>query len=172
VGAEQRIRVEANNGGEMVRLTIAAVDQTVPVVLVNASRGKHTRAEPIAAVYETGRIHHVGVFPTLESEMVLWTPGDASPNRLDAMVWGFSYLNMTRQQPPALTAQEKFELTLPETLRLTAIESERNPDRIERLIHSREIVIRQQASERAVSQPSIRRRNRLAAYRKLTRGSI
>ena len=169
--SDDRIVAEANNGGEMVRLTIAAVDPTVPVVLVHASRGKYTRAEPIAAVYESDRIHHVGRFPALESEMVLWTPGDASPNRLDAMVWGFSYLEMTRRGSPSLTEQEKFELALPEAVRLDAINAERNPDRIQSLIHSRQIVIAQQTAEKALNRTG-RRRNRLAAFRRLMRQSI
>jgi hypothetical protein len=87
-----RIIAEANQGGEMVALTIAQVDSNVPVELVHASRGKQTRAEPIAARYEQGRIHHVGKFEALEDEMCLWIPGDASPNRMDALVWGLTSL--------------------------------------------------------------------------------
>lgn len=86
------IVAEANQGGEMVALTIAQVDRKVPVKLVHASRGKQTRAEPIAAVYEKGRGHHVGTFPRLEDEMCLWIPGDASPNRMDALVWACTQL--------------------------------------------------------------------------------
>jgi len=81
------IIAEANNGGEMVSQTIATVDKTVPVRLVHASRGKQTRAEPVAATYEQRRGHHVGSFPALEDEMCLWIPGDPSPNRMDALVW-------------------------------------------------------------------------------------
>jgi len=81
------IVAESNNGGEMVALTIATVDKDVPVKLVHASRGKTTRAEPVAALYEHNRGHHVGVFPALEDELSLWMQGDASPNRLDALVW-------------------------------------------------------------------------------------
>lgn len=84
------IIAEANNGGEMVALTIETVDPSVRVVLVHASRGKHTRAEPIASLYEHGRVHHVGSFPQLEDEMCLWIPGDASPNRMDALVWALT----------------------------------------------------------------------------------
>ena len=83
-----RIIAESNNGGEMVELVIAQVDPNVPVTLVTASRDKHTRAEPIAALYEQGRIHHVGNFNALEDEMCLWVPGDPSPNRMDALVMG------------------------------------------------------------------------------------
>lgn len=81
------IVAEANNGGEMITEVIRQIDPTIRVVLVHASRGKQTRAEPVAAIYEQGRAHHVGSFPKLEDEMCLWTPGDASPNRMDALVW-------------------------------------------------------------------------------------
>lgn len=81
------IVAEDNNGGEMVELTINTVDSSVPVKRVHASRGKRTRAEPIAAIFEDGRGHMVGGFPELEDELCLWIPGDDSPNRLDAMVW-------------------------------------------------------------------------------------
>lgn len=81
------IVAESNNGGEMVEQVIKQVDPSVRVKLVHASRGKATRAEPIAAIYEQGRAHHVGAFAALEDEMCLWTPGDASPNRMDALVW-------------------------------------------------------------------------------------
>jgi len=87
------IVAEANQGGEMVALTIHIVDPGVPVQLVHASRGKQTRAEPIAALYEQGKAHHIGSFPALEDEMCIWIPGDASPNRMDALVWAYSALN-------------------------------------------------------------------------------
>ncbi|MCJ7663073.1 MAG: terminase large subunit [Desulfobacterales bacterium] len=87
-----RVVAESNQGGEMVAIVIGQVDSKVPVTLVHASRGKQTRAEPIAAQYEQGRVHHVGDFPELEDEMCLWVPGDASPNRLDAMVWALTEL--------------------------------------------------------------------------------
>jgi len=66
----------------MIELVLKKVDPNVPVTLVNASRGKLTRAEPISALYEQGRIHHVGNFNALEDEMCLWLPGDPSPNRM------------------------------------------------------------------------------------------
>jgi hypothetical protein len=68
---------EANNGGELVRHVLREVDPDVPVRLVHASRGKRTRAEPIAALYEQGRAHHVGVFSKLEDQMCSWVPGEA-----------------------------------------------------------------------------------------------
>jgi len=83
---------ESNQGGEMVEITIHQVDPDVPVKLVHASRGKQARAEPISAKAEKGKIHHVGSFPLLEDELCLWIPGDKSPGRLDAMVWGMTEL--------------------------------------------------------------------------------
>ena len=89
------IVAESNNGGEMVALTIATVDPNIRVKLVHASRGKQTRAEPVASIFEHARGHMVGRYDRLEDEMVNWTPGDASPNRMDAMVWGFTELGLT-----------------------------------------------------------------------------
>ena len=87
-----RIIAESNQGGDMVAHTIRTVDPAVPVKLVHARRGKYTRAEPIAALYEQGRIHHVGMFALLEDQLCEWLPGDASPDRLDALVWGMTEL--------------------------------------------------------------------------------
>ena len=78
---------EANQGGEMVTAVLRQVERNLPVKLVHATRGKATRAEPISAVYEQGRAHHVGDFAALEDELCQWEAGDASPNRLDALVW-------------------------------------------------------------------------------------
>lgn len=86
------IVAEKNNGGEMVEAVIKQVDPKVKVKLVWASRGKATRAEPISAMSEQGRDHHVGSFPELEDELCLWIPGDDSPNRLDAKVWAYTEL--------------------------------------------------------------------------------
>lgn len=89
-----RIVAEANNGGDMIAQLIRTVDGLVPVKKVNASRGKRVRAEPISALYEQGRVHHVGSFPTLEDQMVTWTPDmPKSPDRLDALVWALTELN-------------------------------------------------------------------------------
>lgn len=103
------IVAEKNNGGEMVRLTIATVDPLVPVKLVHASRGKHTRAEPVASLYEKGRGHHVGSFSALEDEMCLWLPGDDSPNRMDAMVWGFTELKLFKWIRSGPSQEEQIE---------------------------------------------------------------
>lgn len=88
------IVAEANNGGEMVAAVIAGIDRGVPVKLVHASRGKHTRAEPVATLYEQGRFHHVGYFGPLEDQMCQWDAArdDASPDRMDALVWAATEL--------------------------------------------------------------------------------
>lgn len=86
------IVAEKNNGGEMVEAVIKQVDPNVNVRLVWASRGKATRAEPVSALSEQGRDHHVGVFPAMEDELCMWLPGDDSPNRLDAKVWAITDL--------------------------------------------------------------------------------
>ncbi len=84
-----RIVAEQNFGGEMVEHVIRTVSPQAPVKLVAASRGKEVRAEPVAALYEQGRVHHVGTFAALEDELVTWDPAksERSPNRLDALVW-------------------------------------------------------------------------------------
>lgn len=88
-----RIVAEANQGGAMVETTIRAVDKNVPVKLVHASRGKVTRAEPVSALYEQGRVHHIGCFPELEDEMTSFEPGSTnSPDRMDALVWALTEL--------------------------------------------------------------------------------
>lgn len=90
------IVVEVNQGGDMVAHTLRTVDPMVNIIEVRASRGKHIRAEPIAALYEQGKICHVGSFPELENQMTQMTQhgyqGDGSPDRLDALVWAFSDL--------------------------------------------------------------------------------
>ncbi len=91
------IVAESNSGGEMVSQVIRQVDPSVPMRLVHASRGKQTRAEPIAAIYEQQRARHVGAFLRLEDEMCLWTPGDPSPNRMDALVWAATALMLGKQ---------------------------------------------------------------------------
>jgi phage terminase large subunit-like protein len=83
---------EDNNGGEMVEVTISTIKHAPPVKRIHASRGKRTRAEPIAMLYEQGKVHHVGAFPKLEDELCSWVPGDDSPNRLDALVWAITEL--------------------------------------------------------------------------------
>lgn len=88
------IVAEKNNGGELVRLTIQSVPgaRNIPVKLVTASRGKYTRAEPVALLHERGGIEHHGVFSQLEDQLCEWIPGAKSPDRLDAYVWGMTEL--------------------------------------------------------------------------------
>lgn len=82
------IAAERNFGGDMVEAVIKNAGARVPVVLVNASRGKFIRAEPVALLYQRGKVHHVGRFEKLEAEMTTWTPESGwSPNRMDALVW-------------------------------------------------------------------------------------
>jgi phage terminase large subunit-like protein len=95
-----RIVAEVNNGGEMVESVIRAVDQNVPVRKVTATRGKAIRAEPVAALYEQGRIHHIGDLGKLEDQMVEWDPADKtakSPDRMDALVWAVTDLMLANQ---------------------------------------------------------------------------
>lgn len=93
VSAADRIVAEKNFGGDMVLSTIEAADPRAAVSLVTASRGKAQRAEPVAALYEQGRVHHVGAFPKMEDEMTFWEPGSGeSPNRMDALVWAITDL--------------------------------------------------------------------------------
>lgn len=90
------IVVEVNQGGDMVKQTLRTVRNNIPVIEVRASRGKHIRAEPIASMYEQGRVHHVGAHPDLEQQMTLMTnsgfEGEGSPDRVDALVWAMSNL--------------------------------------------------------------------------------
>src|SRR6185503_1890180 len=90
------IVAEGNQGGDLVRVTLQTVDEDVPVTIVHASHGKRTRAEPVAALYEQRRVHHVGTFPTLEDQLCLWdaSSGDVSPDRLDALVWAVTQLGV------------------------------------------------------------------------------
>lgn len=94
-----RVVAERNFGGDMVEAVLRAEDETVPVKLVNASRGKRLRAEPVAALYERGRVRHAGYFPALEAEMCGWLPDDpTSPNRLDALVWAVTALALGKRR--------------------------------------------------------------------------
>lgn len=89
------IVAEKNQGGEMVTAVIRSKDLNVPVRLVSATRGKVVRAEPISALYEQGRVHHIGKFDKLEDQMCLFTrdpdrTNGNSPDRVDALVWGLT----------------------------------------------------------------------------------
>jgi len=98
-----RLVAERNFGGSMVEHVIRTADPDVSYREVTASRGKWVRAEPVAALYEQGRVHHVGSFPQLEDEMLDFTPdglaNGASPNRLDALVWAVTELMLKAPVP-------------------------------------------------------------------------
>ena len=98
--------VEVNQGGDMVRAVIGEADRTVPVIAVRATRGKWLRAEPVAALYEQGRVKHAGVFPALEDEMCDFglngLSSGRSPDRLDAMVWAVAHLTFGATPGPRI----------------------------------------------------------------------
>jgi phage terminase large subunit-like protein len=91
-----RIVAEGNQGGEMVTHVLRTAWPDAPVRIVHATRGKATRAEPIAALYEQGRVSHVGGLPQLEDQLCTWMPGGSSPDRLDALVWALTELMLGR----------------------------------------------------------------------------
>lgn len=88
------IVAESNQGGEMIQTVFQTIEDSPPVRLVHASRGKLTRAEPIAAIFEDHRFHLVGSFPHLEDELTSYDGTPPSPNRLDAMVWAATELHI------------------------------------------------------------------------------
>lgn len=100
--------VETNQGGEMASSIIAQVDAGVPVTPVRATRGKHVRAEPVAALYGQGRVRHVGAFPELEDELCDFGPdglsAGRSPDRLDALVWAVTALLLQPRPEPRIRA--------------------------------------------------------------------
>lgn len=97
--------VEVNQGGDMVAHTLRSIAPNLNIKEVRASRGKHVRAEPIAALYEQGRIRHVGAFPALEGQMTQMTTegyqGGGSPDRVDALVWAMTELFPEMIETPA-----------------------------------------------------------------------
>ena len=95
-----RVVAEVNNGGAMVESVLRAAEVSLPVKRVHATRGKAVRAEPVAALYEQGRICHVGAFPELEDQMCGFVPDnyDDSPDRLDALVWALTDLFLAGQE--------------------------------------------------------------------------
>ena len=99
-----RIVAERNQGGDMVRHTLHTEDETVPVKLVHASRGKMARAEPVSALYEQGKVKHVRGLNDLEDQMVQWEPlgSIGSPDRLDALVWALTDLSLNGYAKPQL----------------------------------------------------------------------
>lgn len=101
-----KIVAERNFGGATVELLIRAVRRTAPVKLVNASRGKQQRAEPVAALYERGEVRHVGRFPELERQYCLFSTagymGPRSPDHADAAIWGLTELMLDSEPVPGV----------------------------------------------------------------------
>lgn len=95
-----RIVAESNNGGNLVEVNLRTVAANVPYRAVHASQGKRTRAEPVAALYEQGKIHHVGMHAPLEDQLTTWNPfaPTKSPDRLDALVWALTDLMLNEHQ--------------------------------------------------------------------------
>lgn len=107
-----RIIAEVNNGGEMVENTLRVIEPNIPYTAIHATRGKVMRSEPVSALYEQGKVHHVGSFGSLEDQMCAFTPdfdrstAGYSPDRLDALVWALSEL-MVHDGAPAIPAEER-----------------------------------------------------------------
>ena len=101
-----RVVAEANQGGAMVGSVLRAAEISLPLRLVHASRGKVARAEPVAALYEAGRVRHAGMFARLEDELCGLIAGGRyegpgrSPDRADALVWGLTELLLGRRNMP------------------------------------------------------------------------
>lgn len=120
-----KIVAEKNQGGEMVLSVFRAIDRTVPVKLVHASRGKVVRAEPISALYEQNRIHHVGRLDKLEDQMCAFSVdisrAHGSPDRVDALVWGltevFSKITSTPRKLKTEEVKPRESYTSPSTSR-------------------------------------------------------
>ena len=89
-----RVIAETNQGGDMVENTVRTIDKSISFKGVHAKRGKFLRAEPVAALYEQGRVHHVGVLAGLETQMTTWSPDtdSDSPDRVDALVYAITEL--------------------------------------------------------------------------------
>jgi predicted phage terminase large subunit-like protein len=93
-----RVVAEVNNGGDLVETVLRTLNQDVSYRAVRASRGKHARAEPVAALYEQGRVRHAAGLDRLEDQMATWVPGHDSPDRLDALVWALTDLMITTSE--------------------------------------------------------------------------
>lgn len=94
-----RIVIEANNGGDYLPAMFHTVDRNVPITMVHASRGKQTRADPVVALYQQLRVHHVGALALLEDELTSWDGSGESPGRLDSVVWAATFLMLKSKSP-------------------------------------------------------------------------
>lgn len=99
-----RVVAEVNKGGDLVERILRSLDPTIPYKAVRATRGKYTRAEPIAALYEQRRIFHIHPFNLLETQLCTYIPGIStkSPDRLDALVWALTDLLLESETNPTL----------------------------------------------------------------------
>jgi phage terminase large subunit-like protein len=108
VWSADRVVAEVNQGGDMVRSVLRAAEVALPLKLVHASRGKVARAEPVAALYEAGRVRHAGQFPELEDQLCGFMAGGGyegpgrSPDRADALVWAMTELMLARKREPRI----------------------------------------------------------------------
>lgn len=108
-----QVVVEINQGGDMVKSTLQSVRPALPIRMVRASRGKHIRAEPVASLYEQGRVSHVGALSDLEDQMCMFTnegfKGEGSPDRADALVWAMTDLfrGILHHSEPAKASEPK-----------------------------------------------------------------
>jgi predicted phage terminase large subunit-like protein len=114
-----RIVYEQNQGGDMVASTLRNADPNVPIRGVHASRGKVTRAEPVSALYEQKRVHHVGNFPQLEDQMCSFTSdfnrntSGYSPDRVDSLCWGITSLSGGPTREVIFTSVDRGSSELP-----------------------------------------------------------
>ena len=107
-----RVIGEVNNGGNLVERNMRIIDADVAFRAVRASQGKYTRAEPVAALYEQGRVHHVGSLPDLENEMCEFVPGaKKSPDRMDALVWAITDLVIEPEEVSQTYTMSPFQIS-------------------------------------------------------------
>jgi len=90
--AADRIIAERNQGGQMVESTLRTVRRLAPITTIHASRGKQTRAEPVAALYEQGQVHHVGIHTALEDQMIVFPVASEHDDMVDSLVYAISEL--------------------------------------------------------------------------------
>ena len=100
-----RVVGEVNQGGDLIEMALRNTAENIPFKAVRATRGKLLRAEPIAALYEQNKVHHVGFFPELEDEMCSYrADSSSSPDRLDALVWALTELTTCSTTSRIITA--------------------------------------------------------------------
>ena len=96
--------VEGNQGGELLTSLLRSVDPLIPIQIVHARQGKMTRAEPVSALYEQGRVSHCGYFAELEEQLTTYVadPKQKSPDRIDALVWALTWLMVKQTATPRI----------------------------------------------------------------------